>query len=323
MTDADDLRWMQAALAIGERGRGPTWPNPNVGCVIVADGVVVGRGWTQPGGRPHAEAMALEQAGLKSRGATLYSTLEPCAHVSTRGRACANLIVEAGVARVVAALRDPDPRTDGQGLAILDEAGVLVTPDVGATSAARSMSGFLMKRTAGRPFVTLKLALSIDGCIAAADGTSQWITGPHSRAHAHLERARSDAILVGRGTYDADKPRLDVRLPGLKHRAPRRVLLSTTPPPDGWGGITAIDDIAGLAADWLLVEGGAKVATALVAADLVDRLMIYRAPITLGGTHAMHDVGLGKLAESHGRWLLFDRRALGDDQLEIYDRIRN
>ncbi len=219
---------MGAALALAERSRGRTAPNPNVGCVIVRDGRVVGRGWTQPGGRPHAEAVALAEAGLEARGATAYVTLEPCAHVSLRGPACSDLLIEAGVARVVCALEDPDTRTAGKGFARLDAAGIAVTSGLRANEARRSMAGFLTRQALGRPHVTLKLATSLDGCIALADGSSRWITGPQARAHAHLERSRHEAILVGRGTYETDAPRLDVRLPGLEGRGPRRVLLSTT-----------------------------------------------------------------------------------------------
>ncbi|MEG8018860.1 bifunctional diaminohydroxyphosphoribosylaminopyrimidine deaminase/5-amino-6-(5-phosphoribosylamino)uracil reductase RibD [Sphingomonas sp. LR55] len=218
---------MGAALTLAERGRGRTAPNPNVGCVIARDGRVVGRGWTQPGGRPHAEAMALAEAGAKAQGATAYVTLEPCAHQSSRGPACSELLIEAGVARVVAALEDLDARTSGQGFARLQAAGIIATRGIRSDEARRSMAGFLTRQALGRPHVTLKLATSLDGCIAMADGSSRWITGPEARAHAHLERSRHEAILVGRGTYEADAPRLDVRLPGLEERAPKRVLLST------------------------------------------------------------------------------------------------
>ena len=188
---------MAAALALAERTRGRTAPNPNVGCVIVKDGSVVGRGWTQPRGRPHAEAMAIAHAGAESRGATCYVTLEPCAHVSQRGPACSDLLVEAGVARVVLAVADPDARTNGAGIARLQAAGVAVETGVAADAARRSMAGFVSRQARGRPHVTLKLATSLDGCIALASGESRWITGPEARAHAHLERARHEAILVG------------------------------------------------------------------------------------------------------------------------------
>jgi diaminohydroxyphosphoribosylaminopyrimidine deaminase/5-amino-6-(5-phosphoribosylamino)uracil reductase len=313
---------MAAALALGERGRGRTAPNPNVGCVIVKHGRVIGRGWTQPGGRPHAEAMALAEAGEAARGATAYTTLEPCAHDGGRGPACAPTLAKAGLARVVVALRDPDTRTDGQGVAILDAAGVAVTQDLMADAAGVSMAGFLTRRAHGRPHVTLKLATSLDGRIALASGESRWITGPEARAHAHLERARHEAILVGRGTLQADSPSLNVRLPGLEARSPRRIVLTGGDAPDGWTAIPTPASIAALeGVDHLLVEGGAKTAAAFLAADLVDRLLLYRAPILIGdGIAALGDIGLGSLSEAHGRWRLADARALGSDRLEVYQR---
>jgi diaminohydroxyphosphoribosylaminopyrimidine deaminase/5-amino-6-(5-phosphoribosylamino)uracil reductase len=313
---------MGAALDLAERGRGRTAPNPNVGCVIVNAGRVVGRGWTQPGGRPHAEAMALAQAGAAARGATVYTTLEPCVHESSRGPACTDSLIAAGVAQVVIALRDPDPRTDGRGIARLQDAGIAVTTDIRTAEAARSMAGFLTRRTHGRPVVTLKLATTLDGCIALADGTSRWITGPHARAHAHLERARHEAILVGRGTLDADSPTLDVRLAGLEDRSPLRVLLSSTDAP-GWTRIAtpaAIADLNGI--DHLLVEGGAQTAAAFLRADLVDRLLLYRAPILLGGKPGLADLGLTTIDPAHGRWKLHDARMLGSDRIEVYERAR-
>jgi diaminohydroxyphosphoribosylaminopyrimidine deaminase/5-amino-6-(5-phosphoribosylamino)uracil reductase len=317
---------MGAALALAERGRGRTAPNPNVGCVIVADGRVVGRGWTQAGGRPHAEAMALAEAGSQAEGATCYVTLEPCAHVSPRGPACSDLLIESGVARVVVALEDPDVRTASQGFARLRAAGIAVTRDVRMEEARRSMAGFLARQALGRPHVTLKLATSLDGCIAMADGTSRWITGPHARAHAHLERSRHEAILVGRGTYEADAPRLDVRLPGLEDRAPKRVILSSAiHDMPGWIVIPSSSAIATLPnINHILVEGGAAVASAFLAADLVDRLLLYRAPILIGdGKHALRDIGITDLTEAHGRWAIVDARQLGSDRLEVYERERN
>ncbi|WP_443019660.1 bifunctional diaminohydroxyphosphoribosylaminopyrimidine deaminase/5-amino-6-(5-phosphoribosylamino)uracil reductase RibD [Sphingomonas phyllosphaerae] len=334
---------MAAALALAGRTRGRTTPNPNVGCVIVRDDRVVGRGWTQPGGRPHAEAMALGEAGEAARGATAYVTLEPCAHVSTRGPACADLLVAAGIARVVAAIGDPDPRTDGGGFARLRAAGIAVDTGVLAQSARRSMAGFLTRRALGRPHVTLKLALSLDGAAAMADGRSQWITGAAARAHTHLERSRHDAILVGRGTWEADCPRLDVRLPGLEDRSPLRVVLSTKArhcersealqghTPDALDRvaslamtapvrITALEAIATLPADHLFVEGGAQTAAAFLRADLVDRLLLYRAPILIGGGRTLPDIGLADLANTHGRWTIVDQRQLGSDRLEVYER---
>ena len=317
---------MGAALALAERGRGRTAPNPNVGCVIVADGRVVGRGWTQAGGRPHAEAMALAEAGMKARGATAYVTLEPCAHQSPRGPACSDLLIESGVARVVAALEDPDVRTAGQGFAWLQAAGITVARGTRAEEARRSMAGFFTRQALGRPHVTLKLATSLDGCIAMEDGSSRWITGAEARAHAHLERSRHEAILVGRGTYEADAPRLDVRLPGLEERRPLRVLLSATANGlPGWTVISSPQAIITLPdIDHILVEGGAAVASAFLAADLVDRLILYRAPILIGGGKpALRDIGLTDLAEAHQRWTHVDARQLGSDRLEVYERERN
>ena len=315
---------MEAAVALGERGRGRTAPNPNVGCVIVKDGILVGRGWTQPGGRPHAEAVALDEAGEAARGAAVYATLEPCAHDSPRGPACADLLIAAPPARVVVALGDPDPRTDGAGIARLKAAGIAVDVGVGAEAAARSMAGFLTRIRLGRPFVTLKLAMSIDGMIAAASGGSKWITGEEARAHAHLERARSDMILVGRGTYAADSPRLDVRLPGLEDRSPRRALLTTGAPVEGWTRLSSPQAIRTLTdVNDLLVEGGAETAASFLAGDLVDRLLIYRAPILIGeGKPGLAPAALGGLADAHGRWRLADTRQLGSDTLQVYERIR-
>ena len=225
---------MAAAIALGESARGTTAPNPNVGCVIVRDGRAVGSGTTQPGGRPHAEAVALEAAGDAAGGATVFTSLEPCAHQSKRGPACADLLIAARPARVVAALQDPDPRTAGRGAARLREAGIVVEVGICTQRAARSLEGFLTRLALGRPFVTLKLALSIDGKIALPSGESKWITGVEARGHVHQLRAEADMILVGRGTYEADRPSLDVRLPGLEHRSPRRALLTSGAPVQGW-----------------------------------------------------------------------------------------
>ena len=318
---------MGAALALSERTRGRTAPNPNVGCLLVAGDRIVARGWTQPGGRPHAEAMALAAAGDAARGATAYVTLEPCAHVSPRGPACADLLVAAGVARVVVALGDPDPRTNGAGIARLRDAGIAVVTGIRAAEAARGMAGFLTRRRQGRPFVTLKLATSLDGRIALSDGSSRWITGAEARAHAHLERSRHEAILVGRGTWETDRPSLDVRLPGLEGRSPLRIILSSRPHPAGpkregepiW--IASPQAIATLPADHLLVEGGAATAAAFLRADLVDRLLLYRAPILIGaGKAALGDLGIADLGTTHGRWRLHDSRNLGTDRLEVYER---
>jgi diaminohydroxyphosphoribosylaminopyrimidine deaminase/5-amino-6-(5-phosphoribosylamino)uracil reductase len=315
---------MDEAIALGERGRGRTAPNPHVGCIIVRHGEVVGRGWTQPGGRPHAESLALEQAGEAARGADLFVSLEPCAHASQRGPDCAGLIVAAAPARVVIALQDPDPRTDGQGIARLREAGIAVETGLGADAAARSMAGFITRVRLGRPRITLKLAMSLDGRIALPSGESRWITGEDARAHVHLERALADMILVGRGTYLADAPRLDVRLPGLEDRSPRRALLTRGEPVEGWTRLSSPEGVYELGdVNDLLVEGGSATATAFLAADLVDRLLIYRAPILIGeGRSSVGYIGLESLADAHRRWRLESTRELGIDRLEVYERCR-
>ena len=324
MTPADDARFMRAAIALSLRGLGRTTPNPNVGCLIVREGVIVGRGWTQPGGRPHAEAQALAQAEGLTTGATAYVTLEPCFHLSPRGPRCVELLHRSDIARVVIAARDPDPRTNGMSIAWLRDRGIAVDTGLMEAEARVAMAPFFTRQLWGRPAVTLKLGLSLDGCIAMADGTSQWITGPAARAHAHGERARHDAILVGRGTWWADSPRLDVRLPGLEDRSPRRILLGHGDAPEGW---SIIDDPARIAdldcIASLLVEGGAQTAAAFLSADLVDRLILYRAPIVIGGgKQAVGDIGLPSLDAAHGRWRLADRRQLGEDSMEVYLRNR-
>lgn len=314
---------MSAAARLASRGRPLSRPNPAVGCIIVKDGVVVGRGWTDKGGRPHAEAIALEEAGDRAQGATVYVTLEPCAHASKRGPACSDLLAEARPARVVIGVTDPDPRTAGDGAERLRNAGITVDL-IDSAEAEASLEGYLSRALRGRPHVTLKLAMSLDGCIAMEDGTSQWITGEEARAHVHSRRAMSDAILVGGATWRHDKPRLDVRLEGLEDRSPQRVLLSRGVPPDG---VKVINDPAQIAqlgdVQYLYVEGGAGAAASFLAADLVDRLEIYRAPILIGnGRPALGDIGLGSLAEAHGRWALEETRQLGSDTFTAYRRIQ-
>jgi diaminohydroxyphosphoribosylaminopyrimidine deaminase/5-amino-6-(5-phosphoribosylamino)uracil reductase len=251
-------------------------------------------------------------------------TLEPCCHQSARGPACADALASAGVARVVAAIADPDPRMRGAGLERLEAAGIMVETGLMAEEAERTMAGFLTRVRLGRPFVTLKLAMSIDGRIALPTGESRWITGEEARAHAHLERARADMILVGRGTYEADRPKLDVRLPGLEDRSPRRALLTRGEGVEGWVRLAAPGDIHKLAdVNDLLVEGGASAAAAFLADDLVDRMLIYRAPILIGeGKPAVGDLGLSRLADAHGRWRLAESTMLGIDRLDVYERVR-
>lgn len=220
----EDARFMAVALALGRRGLGRTWPNPAVGAVIVKDGVMIGRGWTQPGGRPHAETEALRAAGPAAKGATLYTTLEPCSHHG-KTPPCADALIAAGIARVVAALEDPNPEVAGQGLARLREHGIAVDLGVGAEEARRAHAGHIRRMQEGRPHVMLKLAVSADGKAGLAGRRPAAITGDESRARVHLMRAMSDAIMTGIGTALADDPLLTCRLPGMKNRSPLRIVL--------------------------------------------------------------------------------------------------
>lgn len=219
-----DKRFMALALALGRRGLGQCWPNPAVGCVIVKDGRIVGRATTAPGGRPHAEPQALAQAGTAAKGATAYVSLEPCAHQGATPP-CANALIEAGVARVVAPLADSDPRVSGKGFDLLRAAGVELTTGALADEAAQDHAGFFLRIAKGRPFLTLKLATSFDGRIATASGESQWITGSQARRMVHGLRASHDAVMVGGGTARADDPSLTVRDMGIQ-RQPVRIVVS-------------------------------------------------------------------------------------------------
>jgi diaminohydroxyphosphoribosylaminopyrimidine deaminase/5-amino-6-(5-phosphoribosylamino)uracil reductase len=316
---------MAEAIALGESARGRSAPNPNVGCLIVSPSDrIVGRGATAAGGRPHAEQIALQQAGKRAVGSTVYVTLEPCAHQSERGPQCTELLIAAKPERVVIALKDPDARTAGKGIQRLRRAGIEVKLGVGRDAARRSLSGWLTRLDLGRPRITLKLALSIDGKIALPSGESKWITGEDARRHVHLERARSDMILVGRGTFMADRPQLDVRLPGLEACSPRRALLTRGDAVDGWETLGNPRDVTRLHdVNDLLVEGGSATATAFLTEDLVDRILIYRAPIIVGeGKSSFGYVGLDAIADAHGRWDLVEERRLGVDRLEVYERVR-
>lgn len=217
---------MRAALGLARRSLGETWPNPSVGCVLVKDGHVVGRGFTARGGRPHAETIALDQAGAAARGSSAYVTLEPCCHKGQTGP-CAEALIQAGVARVVAAIEDPDPRVSGRGLEMLKKAGIAVELGLCAESAAELNAGFFQRILHERPLITLKLATSLDGRIATHSRHSHWITGETARAASHRLRAETDAILVGIGTALADDPELTCRLPGLEHRSPVRVVVDS------------------------------------------------------------------------------------------------
>jgi diaminohydroxyphosphoribosylaminopyrimidine deaminase/5-amino-6-(5-phosphoribosylamino)uracil reductase len=350
----DDVH-MARAVRLGHRALGTTAENPPVGCVIAHGERIVGLGCTQPGGRPHAETQALAMAGAEAKGATAYVTLEPCAH---RGRTapCAEALIEAGVARVVSAHEDPDPRTHGKGHVLLREAGIAVEVGRGAKEARRELAGFFSRVLRQRPQVTLKLAVSSDDKIAARAGERTHLTSPMASARTHLLRAQSDAILVGIGTVLADDPELTCRLPGLEDRSPIRVVLDThgrlpsssrlargadaTPvwvinvdgtPPQGcialrceMAGVRldlrdALAKLVGQGINTVLAEGGAQVARALVEADLVNRLILIRAPKMVGGQGLDAFAGLPVATVLRGFDLVEEER-LGPDSLAVYDR---
>lgn len=364
-----DRRMMAAALRLGRTTLGRTNPNPAVGCIIVrTDGdsrIVVGRGATAPGGRPHAERIALAEAGEAARGATAYVTLEPCAHASKAGP-CAGALVEAGVARVVTAMADPDPRTSGAGHARLVEAGIPVTTGVLEQLARRDHSGHIARVTLGRPHVTLKLAVSADGMIGTRGGERMLVSGREAFAAVQAMRTSFDSLMVGIGTVLVDNPRLTVRLPGLSRRTPTRVILDSAArtPPDAQLFATLADapvkivvgpeapaaNVAALAAAGaevvaapapdgkldlaavlarltdqgftrLFAEGGAEVAAALVAAGLVDEVIIIRAPVVVGpeGVRALGGTALSAVEHSP-RFAHVDTVPLGDDVMRTYWR---
>ncbi|MFV0383275.1 bifunctional diaminohydroxyphosphoribosylaminopyrimidine deaminase/5-amino-6-(5-phosphoribosylamino)uracil reductase RibD [Paracoccus sp. (in: a-proteobacteria)] len=329
-----DLRHMRHALRLARRGLGNVWPNPAVGCVLIRQGRVVGRGWTRPGGRPHAERVALDMAGDKARGATAYVTLEPCSHYG-HTPPCAAALIAAGVARVVSAMTDPDPRVSGRGHAMLRDAGIEVLEGLAEAEARAMQAGFLMRVTLGRPFVTLKLASSFDGRIATAGGESQWITGPDARRHVHALRLSHDAIMVGGGTARADRPSLNVRGFGVV-RQPARVIVSSRAvpdlPPEGrdFGPLWQVSgdpgDILGqLAARGVtrvFCEGGGVLAAGLLAANLVDQLVGYSAGLILGadGRPAVGPLPGSRLAEMP-RFRLIEARPIGPDLFHRWQRL--
>jgi diaminohydroxyphosphoribosylaminopyrimidine deaminase/5-amino-6-(5-phosphoribosylamino)uracil reductase len=353
MTDLDHMRH---ALALAERALGTTAPNPAVGCVIVKDERVVGRGWTQPGGRPHAETMALVEAGEAARGATAYVTLEPCAHHG-QTPPCANALVEAGIARVVVAVEDPDPRVSGKGIAMLWDAGVEVASGVLEREAAELNLGFFLRVKENRPLVTLKIAQSLDGKTATVSGHSKWITGTEARRHGHLLRAKHDAILVGVETALADDPELTCRIAGLEDRSPVRVVLDTrlrlkesaklvktakqvptlvfTTVAGQLGDAEVIrvgrdargrPDIGAVlnklserGITRLLVEGGASVHASFLDRGLAGRLEVFRAPVVLGasGKSAVDALAALDLDEA-ARFVSLGKRVLGADLLESF-----
>ncbi len=282
---------MARAVELAALVRTQTSPNPWVGCVLVtADGTWI-EGATAPPGGPHAEASVLAQAGGRARGATVYVTLEPCAHHG-RTPPCADALVEAGVSRVVIALTDPDPRVAGRGIGRLGDAGIDVAVGVGADAVADQLAPYLTHRGTGRPHVVLKLAASLDGRTAAPDGSSQWITGPEAREDAHRLRAESDAVLVGAGTVRSDDPTLTVRQ--VDGPDPLRVVLGSIPagakvlPALELSGDLGqvLDDLGRRDVLQVLVEGGAGVAASFHRAGLVDRYVLYMAPALFGGDDA-------------------------------------
>jgi diaminohydroxyphosphoribosylaminopyrimidine deaminase / 5-amino-6-(5-phosphoribosylamino)uracil reductase len=352
---------MAAALSLAARNLGQTWPNPTVGCVIVdRDGHVVGRGLTQRGGRPHAETEALNMAGDRARGGTAYVTLEPCSHHG-KTPPCAEALVAAGIKRCVAAIEDPDPRVCGSGLAKLREAGIAVETGLMAAPAVRLNAGFFKRNVDLLPMVSLKLATSLDGHVATRTGESKWITGEAARMFGHRLRATHDAIGVGSGTVLADDPELTCRIPGLHDRSPVRVifdrrgrtppgakLLSTSQPtwimtspgmikrsvqkphevieinenggPQAWLR-QSCEALAQLGLTRLLIEGGPTLATAFLAAELVDQLYWFRAPMVIGGDGlpGVGPMALDRLGQAFG-FRMGDRRQLGNDVLELYER---
>jgi diaminohydroxyphosphoribosylaminopyrimidine deaminase / 5-amino-6-(5-phosphoribosylamino)uracil reductase len=362
-----DRRFMQLALNLGRRGQGRTWPNPAVGAVVVKDGVIVGRGWTQPGGRPHAEPEALMRAGEAARGATLYVTLEPCSHFG-KSPPCTEAIIAAGINRVISAIEDPNPEVAGQGHAKLRAAGIAVDVGLGALEAAHDHAGHFRRIRDKRPHVILKLAVSSDDMIGAAGHKPVAITGEAARTRVHLLRAQCDAILVGIGTVLADDPLLTCRLPGMEARSPVRVVLdrslrlpgtsrlvhsarqtplwvmtsnlseapaavklgaagaqvirvATTASPPGLDLPAVLHALAEKGITRLLVEGGGRVASSFVAANLVDEVWLLRGreAIGAGGVAALDALQLTAITQSPA-FTLRASEALQNDTLTIYER---
>jgi diaminohydroxyphosphoribosylaminopyrimidine deaminase/5-amino-6-(5-phosphoribosylamino)uracil reductase len=362
-----DQRYMQLALTLGRRGQGRTWPNPAVGAVVVKDGVIVGRGWTQPGGRPHAEPEALRRAGEAARGATLYVTLEPCSHFG-KSPPCVDAVIASGISRVVSAIEDPNPEVAGEGHAKLRAAGITVEVGLCSAEAARDHAGHFRRIRDKRPHVILKLAVSADDKIAAAGHKPLAITGDVAKTRVHLLRAHCDAIMVGIGTVLADDPLLTCRLPGMEARSPVRVVLdrslrirgecrlvhsaratplwvATSETAEaaaamklGAAGAQVIRipsdlakpglELAGVlhalsekGISRLMVEGGARVASSLVSAGLVDEIWLLRGPATVGadGVPALDALPLAAITQSPA-FRVRASEALEKDSLTIYER---
>ncbi|HEU5046852.1 MAG TPA: bifunctional diaminohydroxyphosphoribosylaminopyrimidine deaminase/5-amino-6-(5-phosphoribosylamino)uracil reductase RibD [Rickettsiales bacterium] len=352
----EQLRYMRHALALAKRGLGNTFPNPAVGAVIVKDGAIVGTGWTARGGRPHAETIAIEQAGALAKGATIYVTLEPCSHEG-RTPPCTGAIIRAGIKHVVAACTDPNPKVSGQGFAQLRAAGIEVTEGVCEQEAQAVNEGFFSVIKRGRPFVTLKLATSLDGKIATSSGESKWITCEDSRRYVHHLRKINDAVMTGIGTIRADNPAFTCRLQGCSQDSPIRVIADTNlhiaadaaalpawimtaeggsgkaealtrngarifTVPRAQNGLSLpaiLDQLAKQGITRLMVESGNKLGSALLNEGLVDRIYWFRAPLVIG------DKGLSALSGKEGalaaltRYRLQESRPIGSDVLEIYE----
>ena len=336
---AADQRFMQLALTLGRRGPGRTWPNPAVGAVVVKDGVIVGRGWTRPGGRPHAEPVALAQAGDAARGATLYVTLEPCSHFG-KSPPCTDAVITAGIKRVVSAIEDPNPEVAGQGHARLRAAGIAVDIGIGAAEAAHDHAGHFRRIRDKRPHVILKLAVSTDDKIAAAGRKPVAISGDAAKARMHLLRAQCDAVLVGIGTVLADDPLLTCRLPGMEAWSPVRVVLDSAlrvPPTSRlvqsaratplWVMTTSLGEAA---AATMLGAAGAQVIR--LAATSTPR----RAPNLSAVLRALAERGITRLLVEGGArvassfvaaglvdefWLLRGESSIGADGVAALDRL--
>jgi len=335
---AADQRFIQLALSLGHRGLGRTWPNPAVGAVVVKDGVIVGRGWTQPGGRPHAEPVALRRAGEAARGATLYVTLEPCSHFG-RSPPCVDAVISSGIARVVSAIEDPNPEVAGKGHARLRAAGITVDVGLGAEQAARDHAGHFRRIRDGRPHVILKLAVSADDKIAAAGRKPVAITGEAARTRVHLLRAQCDAILVGIGTVLADDPMLTCRLPGMEALSPVRVVLDRALRIPGGSKLVHSARETPL---WVmtsdLAEAPAAAMLGAAGAD-VTRVAATANPVGLDLTavlHALSDKGITRLMVEGGAraaasfvaadlvdetWLLRGPETIGDDGIPALDAL--
>lgn len=327
MADLADRRFLAASIRLGASAQGRTWPNPSVGCLIVRDGKVVARGKTQAGGRPHAETEALHDAGELAKGAIAYVSLEPCNHHG-RTPPCTEALIKAGIASVIIALSDPDPRVSGTGSARLRDAGVDVHVEPFADlqhAALHAHRGHIMRMQAGRPFVTLKLALSADGAIGRKGQGQVAITSSATNRLMHGLRARNDAIAVGAGTMRADNPRLDVRLPGLEHCSPQRVVF-------GAEAFNAIDlagddlsiDLAELADEGitsLLVEGGPKLAQSFLDGGLVDELIFLKGSTELG-RDAVRPFSFDPFEAGFEGFTIKSRRQIGDDHMMVLTPVK-